>query len=67
MANQKIYTCNEVLTILKNCSTPTEINDVIDHIMFNAVQYIFEYGATSYNAMAFAIQEKLRQLEVISL
>ena len=43
------------------------MTELIDYVLFNAVAIINLYGANEYNKLAFAIQEKLRSLEKISL
>lgn len=67
MAAQKLYTYTEIFTIIDKTNSPDQMTNLIDHLMFNAVQYISSCGAAKYNSIAFTIQEKLRQLEAIAL
>lgn len=62
-----IYTTTELNKILSQVKTLEDMTELIDYVLINAVAIINLYGANQYNKLAFAIQEKIRSLEKLSL
>lgn len=62
-----IYSKKQFATIITDVATFTDLQIIAAYVLHNAVAIIKEYGATGYNAIVFAIEEKERQLENITV
>ena len=63
----KLFTTKQIAQIITGIKTFTELQLITDYILQNGVAIINNYGAAYYNSIAFAIQEKTRQLENIKV